>query len=89
MPPASPRSTATIGTISGATMAPTLEPELKMPVANARSRAREPLGDGLDRGREIAGFAEAEREARDREARDAAASAWLIAARLHTPIASA
>ena len=33
-----PHFTAMIGTMSGARIAPTFEPELKMPVASARSR---------------------------------------------------
>ena len=48
----------------------TLEPELKRPTALARSSGGEPLGDGLDGGGEVAGFAEAEEDAGDAEAGD-------------------
>ena len=54
------------GTTSGVISAPMLVPELKMPVASARSRLREPFGDDLDRGGKVSRFAEAEREAAPR-----------------------
>ena len=62
-----PQCSAIHGTMIGVTIAPTFEPALKIPVANARSRAREPLGDRLDRRRKISRLAEAEREARRAE----------------------
>ena len=58
-----PQCSVINGTTSGVTSAPMFVPELKMPVANARSLLREPFGHGLDRGREVARLAEAEREA--------------------------
>ena len=60
------------GTMRGVTIAPTLVPALKMPVANARSLLREPLGDGFQSGRKVARFPEPDGEARDHEARQRA-----------------
>ncbi len=58
-----------IGTASGAMMAPMFEPELKMPVANARSRRGNHSATVLMRRGKVAGLAESEREARHGESR--------------------
>ncbi len=56
--------------MSGATTAPMLVPELKRPVANARSFTGNHSATDLDRGRKVARFADAEREPRRDESRD-------------------
>ena len=57
-----PHAAAIGGTIAGATIAPTFDPELNSEVALG-----EPVGDRLDRRREIAALAQAQAGARDHE----------------------
>ena len=78
------------GTTSGVTIAPTFVPGVEDPRRERALARRKPLGDRLDRRREIPRLAEAEREARRAESRGGSrASACDIAARLHTTTAPA
>ena len=61
-----PHAAASSGTAIGATIAPMLVPELKMPGGERALALREPLRHGLDRGREVRRLADAEQEPRER-----------------------
>src|SRR6185295_2850253 len=84
-----PRCTAIHGTVNGATIAPTFEPALKIPVANARSRAGNHSATVLiDAGK----FPDSPRPNAKRAAANpfaVRASAVDIAARLHATIDAA
>ncbi len=82
-----PHVSAIHGTMIGVMIAPTFEPALKMPVANARSRDGNHSATVLIDAGKVARLAEAEREARDAESGAPSARApCAIADRLQTTI---
>ena len=77
------------GTSSGATIAPMFEPELKMPVASARSRRGNHSAIVLIAAGKLPASPRPSAKRATAKPMTPAASAWLIAARLHTAIAMA
>src|SRR5262249_15183516 len=84
-----PNVTTTIGTISGARIAPTFDPALKIPVASARSRRGNHSATVLIADGKLPASPNPNRNRAAPKPSTLLASAWLIAATLHTQIVSA
>src|SRR6516225_9321228 len=84
-----PHFVATIGTSIGATIAPIFEPELKMPAASARSRRGNHSATALIAAGKLPASPRPSAKRAAAKLATPAASAWLIAATLHTLIATA